>query len=282
METPKWAPGSVGSAYRHGPADGTSGVRAGLGRPLASLAGPAGPRSGAGPAGRIDQAAGYRHLLVLLALGIDEALRASDPYRPRLRPGQRGQRPQVGDGLSRRRLCRAPPSGPTPPMSSAAGGERVRYLGFQVMGGIESLANIVAEDLGPVGRRHFRASCCRPPSNQGTGCRSLRGPRRWWCVSSSTTGTNEEPAELSIECTSGPRVPSGHPPATVGRRRGPPVEPWAIRRGQRRVLARHRGRRTGPGPQLFPRARRPAPTSGAAAENVRSGARGSSTTTRPW
>ena len=38
------------------------------------------------PASAVDRAAGYRHLLVLLALAIDEALRPSDPYDPFFTP----------------------------------------------------------------------------------------------------------------------------------------------------------------------------------------------------
>ena len=43
-------------------------------------------RSAGAPQGLVDQASGYRHLLVLLALGIDEALRHSDPYDPHFGP----------------------------------------------------------------------------------------------------------------------------------------------------------------------------------------------------
>ena len=39
------------------------------------------------PRGNESDAAGYRHLMVLLALGVDEALRTSDPFEPTIRPG---------------------------------------------------------------------------------------------------------------------------------------------------------------------------------------------------
>jgi len=38
-------------------------------------------------AGVADQAAGFRHLLGLVAIGIDEALRRTDPYEPVMTPG---------------------------------------------------------------------------------------------------------------------------------------------------------------------------------------------------
>ncbi len=88
VTTPTWAPGSVGSAYRHGPADGTELVSGRAWDRLVDSLARAGQvmRSDRAPGEETDQAAGYRHLLVLLALGIDEALRASDPYGPYFAP----------------------------------------------------------------------------------------------------------------------------------------------------------------------------------------------------
>jgi hypothetical protein len=146
---PAWMPGSVGSAYRKGAATDTdllSGTA--WSRLLESL-----ERAGAVlgsdrvPRGGVDQAAGYRHLLVLLALGIDEALRGgagSDPYSPRISPANVDAYLKWGmdcpdaaysgcalrsDGVYRIR------------------GERgtARYLGFQVMGGMAAMANLVLD-----------------------------------------------------------------------------------------------------------------------------------------
>ena len=86
--TMAWFPATVGSAYRRGAAsdeDLISGAAfeamvAGL-RGAADLVG-----SARAPTSPIDRAAGYRHLFVLLALGIDEALRPSDPYDPFFAP----------------------------------------------------------------------------------------------------------------------------------------------------------------------------------------------------
>ena len=86
---PAWLPGSVGSAATRGDADADDLVSGrawddlidGLRRAGAVL------RSERAPSGLAEQVAGYRHLLVLLALGIDEALRSTEPADPYLKPG---------------------------------------------------------------------------------------------------------------------------------------------------------------------------------------------------
>src|SRR5580693_9141693 len=85
---PSWMPAVVGTAYRHGDgtdADLVSGAAwtdllDALARAGAVLSGPRAPST------PVDQASGYRHLLVLLGLAIDEALRPSDPYDPAFTP----------------------------------------------------------------------------------------------------------------------------------------------------------------------------------------------------
>src|SRR5271165_7116477 len=85
---PAWMPAYVGSSYRRGDAtdDDLSSGRAleqlieGLRKAGEVFA------SASAPQGLVDQASGYRHLLVLLALGIDDALRTSDPYDPYFAP----------------------------------------------------------------------------------------------------------------------------------------------------------------------------------------------------
>ncbi|HEY2431015.1 MAG TPA: hypothetical protein VGI06_18920, partial [Acidimicrobiales bacterium] len=145
---PTWAPAFVASAYRRGQS-GDEALLSGQAwehlldrlREAAAVIG-----SDRAPAGAIDQAAGYRHLLVLLALGIDEALHPSDPYDPHIGAGNvdnalkwgmdcpdaayRGAALR-GDGVYRVHGWRG----------------TVRYLGFQVMGGMASAANVVADDL---------------------------------------------------------------------------------------------------------------------------------------
>src|SRR5581483_5632171 len=88
-DSPSWLPSSVGAAGRSGTlrADALHSGEA-WGTMLASLEEAAAfLRSKRLPPGGEGDLTGYRHLLVLLALGIDEALRGSDPYDPVLQPG---------------------------------------------------------------------------------------------------------------------------------------------------------------------------------------------------
>src|SRR5271163_1676314 len=88
-DLPAWLPASVGSARRGASIDaGSLHSGAPWGSLLESL-GRAGEFVRAGPiledgAGDVS---GYCHLLVLLALGIDEALREGNPYEPVIAPG---------------------------------------------------------------------------------------------------------------------------------------------------------------------------------------------------
>jgi len=145
---PAWMPAYVGSAYRRGDAtdDELVSGRA-FGQLIEGLDRARGVfGSETAPKGLIDQASGYRHLLVLLALGIDDALRSSDPYDPYFAPAN------VDNVLKWGMDC------PDAAYTGAAirgdayyvvRGKRrtVRYLGFQAMAGIESTANIVADEL---------------------------------------------------------------------------------------------------------------------------------------
>ena len=85
---PSWLPASVGSAYRHGLGTDDDLVSGRAWADLLEALGRTGSvvSSDRAPAAAADQAAGYRHLLVLLALAIDEALRPSDPYDPFFAP----------------------------------------------------------------------------------------------------------------------------------------------------------------------------------------------------
>ncbi len=204
METPSWAPGSVGSAYGHGPADAAE-LLSGRAwdRLLDSLA-----RTGKvlqsdrAPGEETDQAAGYRHLLVLLALGIDEALRGSDPYRPHFAPAN------VDNVLKWGMDCPDAAYTGARLRSDATyivRGRRnsVRYLGFQVMGGMENTGNVVADDLDmdAEGRFELILSATEHPGNwmplaEGSSSLVVRQFFYDW--------TNEQAAELSIECMDRP------------------------------------------------------------------------------
>jgi len=207
VQTPSWAPGSVGSAYRHGPADGGELVSGrSWERLLASLA-----RTGAilrsdrSPVEETDQAAGYRHLLVLLALGIDEALRVSDPYRPHFAPANMDNVLKWGMDCPDAAYTGAGIRGDA---TYVVRGRRntVRYLGFQVMGGMENTGNVVADDLefDADGRFELVLSATEHPGNwmQLTPGSSSLVVRQFFY-----DWTGETPAELSIECTDRPPDP---------------------------------------------------------------------------
>jgi hypothetical protein len=214
--TPAWMPAGVGSAYRHGRGtddDLLSGqawtdlldALARAGRIMTS------PRA---PATPVDQASGYRHLLVLLALGIDEALRPSDPYDPHFSPAN------VDNVLKWGMDC--PDAAYTgaairPDATYRIRGRRstVRYLGFQVMAGIANSGNLVADDLdlGPDGSFEIILSADRPPGSAPTAT--------WMALPEGTTSVvvrqffsdwdTEEPAELEIECIEAPVRPLAGP-----------------------------------------------------------------------
>ncbi|MGP8059860.1 MAG: DUF1214 domain-containing protein [Acidimicrobiales bacterium] len=212
---PAWLPASVGSAVRWGTADDEALLSGrAWGRLLESL-GLAAAVLGTerAPATPVDQAAGYRHLMVLLALGIDEALRAADPYHPVIKPGNVDSVLKWGMDCPDAAYVGA---AVRPDATYVVRGRRgtVRYLGFQVMGGIESLANIVAEDLvqSADGTFDIVLSAAEQPGNWmplAAGASSLVVRQFFY------DWENEEPAELSIECTSGPSGPERPPPGEL-------------------------------------------------------------------
>jgi len=204
METPSWAPGSVGAAY--GPAlagpdrllsgeawDSLLGSLSRVGDVL---------RSDRSPADEVDRAAGFRHLLVLLALGIDEALRHSDPYRPHLAPANVDNVLKWGMDCPDAAYTGAGIRGDA---TYVVRGRRntVRYLGFQVMGGMENTGNVVADDLemDADGRFELVLSATEHPGN-------------WMPLVESSSSlvvrqffydwSSEQAADLSIECTARP------------------------------------------------------------------------------
>jgi len=215
-----WFPATVGSAYRKGAGDdeallsGTAleDMVEGLRRAAALVA------TAPAPSSPVDRAAGYRHLLVLLGLAVDEALRPSNPYDPFFAPAN------VDAVLKWGMDC--PDAAYT---GTALRGDAIyrvrgrrgtaRYLGFQVMSGIESSVNVVAEDLeiAPDGSFEIVLSAQEHPGN-------------WMALSPQTSSLvvrqffydwdSEEPARLDIECLEpGPSWPDPEPlsPAGVGR-----------------------------------------------------------------
>ena len=270
MQTPAWAPGSVGSAYRHpdGDADDLVSGRAwaglldALGRAGRVLEGDRVPKE------PVDQAAGYRHLLVLLALGIDEALRAVDPYDPVFAPANVDNVLKWGmdcpDAAYTRRVH---PRG----RHLRVRGRRntVRYLGFQIMGGMTNTGNVVADDLAldDDGRFELVLSADEHPGN-------------WIALDPQTSSlvvrqffydwTNERAAELTIECTDRPSgaAAAGSCPRPLDAA-GVAAQLEALGcpcRCERRVLAGRRRGRAGAGGQLLPEAGRAHPDGGGGRE----------------
>jgi hypothetical protein len=212
---PAWMPAAVGSAYRHG--DGTDDDLL-SGRAFTDLL-DALTRAGGvlasdrAPAHPADRAAGYRHLLVLLALAIDEALRPSDPSNPFFAPAN------VDNVLKWGMDC--PDAAYTgaairPDATYRITGRRstVRYLGFQAMAGIANTGNIVADDLEMGSDGTFEIILSADPR-----------PGNWMALAEGTSSVvvrqffydwdTEEPASLDIECLD----------AGSGARPAGPIEP---------------------------------------------------------
>jgi len=193
-------PASVGSAYRHGPGTDDDLVSGRAWTGLLDVLGRAGAvlQSDRAPSTPVDQAAGYRHLLVLLALAIDEALRPSDPHDPFFAPAN------VDNVLKWGMDC--PDAAYTgaairPDATYRIRGRRgsVRYLGFQVMSGIANSGNVVADDLEMDNDGTFEIMLSAAPR-----------PGNWMALEPGSSSVvvrqffydwdTEEPARLEIEC----------------------------------------------------------------------------------
>jgi hypothetical protein len=199
-----WLPASVGSAARRGTLSAESLHSGEAWQLLLQALGEAGGllHSDRLPPGGEGDAAGYRHLLVLLALGIDEALRSSDPYEPVIRPGNVDNVLKWGmdcpDALYSGSALR---SDATYVVRGTRGG--ARFMGLQVMAGIANAGDLVADDLefGPDGTFELVLSTERHDGNwlpltDGASTFVVRQFFYDW--------VNEEPASLEIECLSRP------------------------------------------------------------------------------
>jgi hypothetical protein len=93
-----------------------------------------------------DDAAGYRHLMILLALGVDEALRNTDPYEPVIQPGNVDNVIKWGmdcpDALYSGASIRADATYRIWGHPGSA-----RFLHFQVMAGIGNIGDLTADSL---------------------------------------------------------------------------------------------------------------------------------------
>jgi len=144
VQVPTWAPASVGAAAQLGSATAADLVSGGAWSDLCDALLRAGQQIEGAPVA--DRAEGYRHLLVMLALGIDAALRAPTVTEPRLARGAVDHVLKWGMDCPDALYSGAPVQ---PGATYRVTGRRatVRYLGFQVMGGMATLANVVADDL---------------------------------------------------------------------------------------------------------------------------------------
>ena len=145
---PAWFPATVASAPRRGTATDTDLFSGAAWETLVDQLRRVGEvlRSERAPRTATEQASGYRHLLVLLALAIDEALRPSDSSDPHFAPANVDAVLKWGMDCPDAAYTG---SALSPGAAYRIRGQRgtVRYLGFQVMSGIESSANVVADDL---------------------------------------------------------------------------------------------------------------------------------------
>jgi len=217
---PAWLPATVGAAYRRGAGgDGELLSGAAWGRLLEGLAA-AGEvmTSDRAPAAAVDRAAGYRHLLVLLGLAVDEALRHSDPADPSFTPANVDNILKWGMDCPDAAYSGAGVRGGATYRITGNRGT-VRYLGFQVMSGIANSGNVVADDLdiAPDGTFELIVSPTERPGN-------------WMPLVASSSSlvvrqffydwNAEEPARLDIESLdAGPTVSDPGPlsPAGIGR-----------------------------------------------------------------
>lgn len=112
------------------------------------------------PSGEAEQTAGYRHLLVLLSLGIDEALRPRDPADPHLAAGNVDTVLKWGMDCPDAAYLGAPLDDAYSYRLSGRRGS-VRYLGLQVMSGMETVANVVVDDLALDAEGYFEITLSR-------------------------------------------------------------------------------------------------------------------------
>lgn len=202
MVTPPWLPASIGAAQRRGTAtevDLLSGealkrMLEGIERAGALV------RSERAPRCSVDQAAGYRHILVLMALAVDEALRRADPYDPHISPAN-------VDGVLKWGMdCPDAAYSGSAIRGDAAyrvHGHRgaARYVGLQVMAGMAATANVVLDDSTCDGEGNFEIVLSADPH-----------PGNWVGLPEEATSlvvrqffydwVNEAPARIQIECIS--------------------------------------------------------------------------------
>jgi hypothetical protein len=212
-----WIPSSVGAAGRTGTlgADSLhSGEAWGM---LLTALGDAGEflHSERMPPGGESDAAGYRHLMVLLALGVDEALRSSDPYEPVIRPGNVDNVLKWGmdcpDALYSGASIR-----PDATYRIWGNRGRARFVHFQVMAGIGNIGDAVADDMAIADDGTFELFLS--PERQGDNWLPLaEGASSLVIRQFFYDWATEQPASLQIECLSKPTSSAGPQPSAEER-----------------------------------------------------------------
>ena len=183
---PTWTPAAVGAAPRHRSETATDLFDGVAWQQLVDALGRAGKTVGA--AAPADLTAGYRQLLVLLALGVDEALRHADPYDPYIKPGNVDAVLKWGMDCPDALYSGTPVRGDATYRITGNRGS-ARYVGFQVMGGMETLANVVADDLDVADDGTFAWTLT--PDAKASSLVVRQFFYDW---------DNERPAQLQVEC----------------------------------------------------------------------------------
>jgi hypothetical protein len=205
-----WIPSSVGAAARTGTLGADSLHSGQAWNLLLAALGEAGEflHSDRVPPGGEGDAAGYRHLMVLLALGVDEALRSSDPYDPVIQPGNVDNVLKWGMDCPDALYCGA---SIRPDATYRVWGHRgsARFLHFQVMAGIGNIGDAVADDMAIADDGTFELFLS--PERQGENWLPLAdGASSLVIRQFFYDWSTEEPASLQIECLSKP-TSSGPP-----------------------------------------------------------------------
>jgi hypothetical protein len=202
---PAWTPAGVGAAPRHGTATEADLLSGSSWQHLVAALDRAGRLVTAAPTS--DVTVGFRQVLILLALGIDEALRHADPYDPHIRPGNVDNVLKWGMDCPDAFYSGMPVRGDATYRITGNRGT-ARYLGFQVMGGMETLANVVADDLDIASDGSFEWTLS--PTAKASSLVVRQFFYDW---------DSERPADLHVECTGG-RQPQAYDdrPAAMARR----------------------------------------------------------------
>lgn len=150
------------------------------------------------PPGGEGDVSGYRHLLVLLAMGADEALRTSDPYDPVLSPGNVDNVLKWGMDCPDALYVGSAIRGDAEYRVTGNRGS-ARFLHLQVMAGMGNAGDLVADDMTFDDQGRFELYLTK--AQQGANWLPLREDASSLVVRQFFYDWEREvPAELTIEC----------------------------------------------------------------------------------